>query len=130
MKKVKLFSEIEAFEQFVNSSDIEILQVDIKVVEQSHKFTECFAAVVFYKEVNDKIINVNLLDTKVEHMDLRDRTINGLKRNGIETLGELLKYSKMGLTRFRHIGDKTIQDIEMELDANFSGLKLKTKRND
>ena len=39
------------FESFINRTDIEVLQVDVKVVEQSFMFQESFAAVVFYKEV-------------------------------------------------------------------------------
>lgn len=52
MKKIKLFSKIVEFEEFVNREDIEILQVDIKAVEQSLFFQECFASVVYYKELN------------------------------------------------------------------------------
>jgi len=40
------------FELFVNQTDIEIIQIDIKVVEQSFQFQESFAAIVFYKSLN------------------------------------------------------------------------------
>lgn len=52
MKKVKLFSKMQDFENFINRNDIESIQVDVKVVEQNFMFQECFAAVVFYKEIN------------------------------------------------------------------------------
>ena len=39
-------------EKFINRTDIEVLQVDIKVVEQSYMFQESFAAVVFYRELS------------------------------------------------------------------------------
>lgn len=58
MKKVKLFSNIQLFEEFVNSG-VEIISTDIKVVEQSFFFQENFAAVVYYKESkisNEKIV--------------------------------------------------------------------------
>jgi hypothetical protein len=51
MKKVKLFDKVSEFEAFVNRTDIEVLQVDIKAVEQSFCFQEGFAAVVFYLEL-------------------------------------------------------------------------------
>ena len=51
MKKVSLFCSISEFEKFINRTDIEILQVDVKVVEQSYAFQESFAAVVFYKTI-------------------------------------------------------------------------------
>ena len=49
MKKVQLFSQMSDFEEFINRTDIEVIQVDVKVVEQSYTFQESFAAVVFYK---------------------------------------------------------------------------------
>ncbi len=49
MKKLFLAHTIKDFEEFVNREDIEILQVDIKVVEQSYLFQECFAGIIFYK---------------------------------------------------------------------------------
>lgn len=49
MKKVQLFSKISEFEEFINRTDIDVIQVDVKVVEQSFMFQESFAAVVFYK---------------------------------------------------------------------------------
>lgn len=51
MKKVKMFQSVSHFEEFVNRADIETLDIDIKVVEQSEFFQECFCAVVFYAEV-------------------------------------------------------------------------------
>ena len=53
MKKVQLFNTMEGFEEFMNRTDIEVIQVDVKVVEQSMMFQQNFAAVVFYKENNE-----------------------------------------------------------------------------
>lgn len=52
MKKVKLFYTMSEFEAFVNRTDIEVLSVDVKVVEQSFMFQESFAAVIFYRELS------------------------------------------------------------------------------
>ena len=54
MKKVKLFTWMKDFEEFINKTDIKVLQVDIKVVEQSFQFQESFAAIVFYSELPSK----------------------------------------------------------------------------
>lgn len=51
MKRVQLFVKVSDFEAFVNRTDIEILQVDVKAVEQSFCFQEGFSAVVFYREL-------------------------------------------------------------------------------
>lgn len=55
MKKVQLFFKVSDFESFVNRTDIEILQVDVKAVEQSFCFQEGFSAVVFYHELNEEL---------------------------------------------------------------------------
>ena len=52
MKRVKLFNKMESFEEFINRTDIEVIQVDVKVVEQSMMFQQSFAAVAFYKELS------------------------------------------------------------------------------
>lgn len=43
-----MFRQISVFEEFVNNSNVEVIQVDIKVVEQSFSFQEGFAAIVYY----------------------------------------------------------------------------------
>lgn len=52
MKKIELLRSVSDFESFVNREDIEIIQTDVKVVEQSFLFQEGFAAVVYYKLIN------------------------------------------------------------------------------
>lgn len=51
MKRIAMFYKMTEFEEFVNRTDIEVLQIDIKVVEQSFIFQESFCGIVFYKEV-------------------------------------------------------------------------------
>lgn len=51
VKKVIMFNRMVDFQEFVNRADIEVVQMDIKAVEQSFFFQECFMAVVFYKEI-------------------------------------------------------------------------------
>ena len=58
MKKVQLFNSIESFEKFINRTDIEIIQVEVKVVEQSYMFQEYFAAVVFYRMLLNTLDNL------------------------------------------------------------------------
>ena len=52
LKRVQLFNTMESFEEFINRTDIEVIQVDVKVVEQSMMFQQSFAAVAFYKELS------------------------------------------------------------------------------
>lgn len=52
MKKVQFCYTIKEFEDWINREDIEVLQVDVKVVEQSYLFQDSFAGIIFYKELN------------------------------------------------------------------------------
>ena len=51
MKKIKIITSSSEFEQFVNRTDIEVIQMDIKAVEQNYFAQEWFSAVIFYKEL-------------------------------------------------------------------------------
>jgi hypothetical protein len=51
MKKLLITGSKEEFEAFVNRSDIEIIQLDVKGCEQSFMFQESFIAVIYYKEL-------------------------------------------------------------------------------
>lgn len=51
MKKIKIITGSYELEQFVNRTDIEIIQMDIKAVEQNAFAQEWFIAVIFYKEL-------------------------------------------------------------------------------
>lgn len=48
-KGIKTFYRIVDFEEFVNSPGINILNVDIKAMEQSAMFQESFFAIVYYE---------------------------------------------------------------------------------
>lgn len=52
MKKIKIITSSSELEQFVNRTDIEIIQMDIKAVEQNIFAQEWFIAVIFYTEGN------------------------------------------------------------------------------
>lgn len=51
MKKIKIITGSYELEQFVNRTDIEIIQMDIKAVDQNAFAQEWFIAVIFYKEI-------------------------------------------------------------------------------
>jgi hypothetical protein len=62
MKRLQLLATVADFETFVNRTDIEILQLDIKIVEPSVIFQEGFCAAVYYRELEQaiaKIFNTN-----------------------------------------------------------------------
>jgi DNA-directed RNA polymerase subunit alpha len=61
-----------------------------------------------------------LLKTKLADMNLSVRALNCLKAADVETLGELVKYQKNDLLKFRNFGKKSLT----ELDELLKNLKL------
>ena len=61
-----------------------------------------------------------LLKTKLVDMDLSVRALNCLKSAEVETLGDLVRYNKTDLLKFRNFGKKSLT----ELDDLLSELKL------
>ena len=51
MKRIKIITDSHELFQFINRTDIEIIQIDIKAVEQNMLAQEWFIAVIFYKEI-------------------------------------------------------------------------------
>jgi len=53
-----------------------------------------------------------LLKTKLVDMDLSVRALNCLKAADVETLGDLVSYSKNDLLKFRNFGKKSLTELE------------------
>jgi hypothetical protein len=54
-KKLQVITTIEYFESFVNRSDIDIIQVDVKGADNTYMTQQGFIAVIYYKEITDHI---------------------------------------------------------------------------
>ncbi len=59
----------------------------------------------------------------VKELNLSSRTLNSLKRMGINTVGDILKYTEDDLITIRNLGGKSIQEIKQKLAE--LGLSLK-----
>lgn len=53
-----------------------------------------------------------LLEKKIIDLDISVRALNCLKMAEVETLGDLIKYSKYDLIKFRNFGKKTLSELE------------------
>jgi DNA-directed RNA polymerase subunit alpha len=53
-----------------------------------------------------------LLKTKLVDLDLSVRALNCLKAAEVETLGELVKYNKNDLLKFRNFGKKSLTELD------------------
>lgn len=72
--------------------------------------TEAVKASVQYDE--ETLHTRQLLKSKLSDMDLSVRALNCLKAAEVETLGELVSYSKSDLMKFRNFGKKSLTELE------------------
>jgi len=64
----------------------------------------------------------NMMKTKLVDLDLSVRALNCLKAADVETLGELVSYTKNDLMKFRNFGKKSLDELAELLEAK--GLKF------
>ena len=72
--------------------------------------TEAVKASIQYDE--ETLHTRQLLKSKLVDMDLSVRAINCLKAAEVETLGELVSFSKSDLIKFRNFGKKSLTELE------------------
>lgn len=71
------------------------------------------------EEFDEEVLHMRqLLKTKLVDMDLSVRALNCLKAAEVETLGELVKFNKNDLLKFRNFGKKSLTELEALLDNN------------
>ncbi len=65
----------------------------------------------------------SMLDTPIEELDLSVRSYNCLKRQGVNTIGQLTECSEQDLLNIRNFGAKSIEEVKDKLVS--MGLNLK-----
>ena len=83
------------------------ITVDVEASDDSDEFDE------------DALKMRQLLKSKLVDMDLSVRALNCLKSAEVETLGDLVKYNKIDLLKFRNFGRKSLTELD-ELLANLN----------
>ncbi len=69
------------------------------------------------EEFDEEILHMRqLLKTRLADMNLSVRALNCLKAADVETLGELVKYQKNDLLKFRNFGKKSLTELDDLLD--------------
>lgn len=66
--------------------------------------------------------NEGVLDTPIEELDLSVRSYNCLKRQGVNTIGQLNECSEADLLNIRNFGAKSIEEVKDKLQAMGLGL--------
>ena len=70
------------------------------------------------EEFDEEVLHMRqLLKTKLADMDLSVRALNCLKAADVETLGELVRYNKNDLLKFRNFGKKSLTELDELLDG-------------
>jgi DNA-directed RNA polymerase subunit alpha len=64
-----------------------------------------------------------VLDTPIEELDLSVRSYNCLKRQGVNTIGQLVECSEQDLLNIRNFGAKSIEEVKDKLQSMTLGLK-------
>jgi DNA-directed RNA polymerase subunit alpha len=69
-------------------------------------------------EFDEEVLHMRqLLKTKLVDLDLSVRALNCLKAADVETLGDLVRFNKNDLLKFRNFGKKSLTELEDLLDA-------------
>ena len=72
------------------------------------------------EEFDEEVLHMRqLLKSKLVDMDLSVRALNCLKSAEVETLGDLVKFNKTDLLKFRNFGKKSLTELD-ELLANLN----------
>ncbi len=65
------------------------------------------------EEFDEEVLKMRqLLKSKLVDMDLSVRALNCLKSAEVETLGELVKFNKNDLLKFRNFGKKSLTELD------------------
>ena len=61
-------------------------------------------------------VNASLpLDTSIEELDFSVRTYNGLKREGLHTISDVMKWSEKRLLDIRNFGSSSLDEVKQKL---------------
>jgi DNA-directed RNA polymerase subunit alpha len=86
--------------------------------EQAH--ADISGEVVFGDPVDE---GEAVLDTPIEELDLSVRSFNCLKRQGVNTIGQLTECTEADLLNIRNFGAKSIEEVKDKLQQMGLGLK-------
>ena len=71
------------------------------------------------EEFDEEVLRMRqLLKTKLTDMNLSVRALNCLKAADVDTLGDLVKYQKSDLLKFRNFGKKSLTELDDLLEQN------------
>ena len=72
------------------------------------------------QELESNGTKLDLQNTQIEELELSVRAYNCLKRANIQTIGELITYSKEELLEFKNFGQKSADEVCESLSRRFN----------
>uniref|UniRef100_A0A7C4RWX5 DNA-directed RNA polymerase subunit alpha n=1 Tax=Fervidobacterium thailandense TaxID=1008305 RepID=A0A7C4RWX5_9BACT len=97
---------------FIEQSLTDVEELPIPAIQEAVQFTEEFGSVDDY------------MSRKIEELDLSARSLNCLKRDKIETIGDLLSRTEEDLMKIKNFGQKSLEEVKEKLKEKF-GLTLR-----
>lgn len=97
---------------FIEQSLADVEELPIPAIQETVQFTEEFGSVDDY------------MSRKIEELDLSARSLNCLKRDKIETIGDLLSRTEEDLMKIKNFGQKSLEEVKEKLKEKF-GLTLR-----
>jgi len=81
------------------------------------------------EEFDEEVLHMRqLLKTKLVDLDLSVRVLNCLKAADVETLGDLVKFNKNDLLKFRNFGKKSLTELEDLLASKNLSFRMDTSK--
>jgi DNA-directed RNA polymerase delta subunit len=68
--------------------------------------------VLSFEDLIKSKFDENLLSTPIDELDISARALNGLKKAGLKTIGDILNFGLQNFMENRNIGRKTIEEIK------------------
>ncbi len=114
----ELQDEVEKAREKVAAAD-ELIVLQRNEIERLTKELSAYVPPVAEPEAGDAEVLAmrDLLKTKIVDLDLSVRALVCLKAYDIETLADLVPYSRIDLLKFRNFGRKTLTEVEDLLDS-------------
>ena len=114
----ELQEQVEKAREKVAAAD-ELIVLQRNEIERLTKELSAYVPPVAEPEAGDAEVLAmrNLLKTKIVDLDLSVRALVCLKAYDIETLADLVPYSRIDLLKFRNFGRKTLSEVADLLDS-------------
>lgn len=122
-ERFELFDENSSSNNY-SSSFVRRAEKALKNLDESFQFlTETF--ICHLKELDSTTLNSGLENPSIDTIKISDtkldaRIKNALRYNGINTISDLRKHTLKEISRFRNIGEKSIEDLKKYVEKNFN----------